>query len=101
MKIHPVFHVSLFEIYHPSKHLTKPQNIEPVIIDGYEEWNVEAILGSRISRNQLEYLVKWEGFPDCENTWEPVSNIKSCKDLINEFHLLNPSKIKKEPVIRS
>jgi len=29
-------------------------------------------------------LIKWEGFPSSENTWEPIENL-SCDDLIKEF----------------
>ena len=32
-----------------------------------------------------EYLVKWEGYQDCDNTWEPVSSFNSCMWLLKEF----------------
>jgi len=37
---------------------------------------IETILDHRKLRNRWEFLVKWENFPNSENTWEPYSNIK-------------------------
>jgi hypothetical protein len=27
--------------------------------------------------NKLQYLVKWVGYPDSDNTWEPVDQIRA------------------------
>lgn len=35
------------------------------------------------------YLIKWEGYPDAENTWEKVYDM-SCPDLIAEYERCNP-----------
>ncbi|KAJ0064459.1 hypothetical protein NL108_006820, partial [Boleophthalmus pectinirostris] len=32
------------------------------------------------------YLVKWRGFAEAENTWEPKSNLK-CRKLMKQFHV--------------
>ena len=40
---------------------------------------------------RLHYLVKWKGFPDFENSWEPLANIPAC-GLVKEFHRRNPGK---------
>jgi len=42
----------------------------------YEEFNVEKILEERTKHRRKEYLVKWEGYSDSENTWEPYKNVK-------------------------
>ena len=55
MKIHPVFHASLLEIYHESTILGRSQPTSPSVeIDGCEEYEVESILDSRIRRGKLE-----------------------------------------------
>ena len=32
----------------------------------------------------INYLIKWKGYDDKDNTWEPIENIY-CEDLIKEF----------------
>jgi hypothetical protein len=93
MKIHPVFHVTLLEPYTQSTipgRMTEPAS--PVIIEDEVEYEVEAILDSKVSRRRLLYLVKWKGYPDSENSWEPTSNVKNACKLVKQFHARYPQK---------
>jgi hypothetical protein len=41
----------------------------PTLIDGEEEYEVEAILNSQMRYNHLKYLVKWKGHDNGHNSW--------------------------------
>ncbi|XP_077124620.1 uncharacterized protein LOC143781741 [Ranitomeya variabilis] len=64
---------------------------QPVVIDGQEQFVVEEIIDSRIRRNRLQYLIRWQGYPPEEDSWEPVENINA-QQKISRFHQRFPEK---------
>ena len=45
-----------------------------------------SILDSRLHRGNLQYLVKWLGYTEEYNTWEPLSNLKNAEEAVKDFH---------------
>ena len=53
--------------------------------DDEELFIVEKILGHRHgSDNKLEYLIKWKGYSEKHNSWEPEVNFLD-KEVINKY----------------
>ncbi|KAH7300668.1 hypothetical protein KP509_24G073700 [Ceratopteris richardii] len=93
MRIHPVFHVSMLEPYQISPlRGERPSPSPPIEIDDHEEFEVEHVLDSRISRGRLEYLIHWKGYDISDRTWEPAENLQRAPIKVREFHKKNPTK---------
>jgi len=90
-KIHNVINVSCIHLYHPP---VAGQSIifpEPVTVEGTPEYKVEEIMDSRLKCDKLEFLVKWSGYTNDYNIWEPEANCANSRDIIEEFYKSNPS----------
>ncbi|XP_045790920.1 chromo domain-containing protein LHP1-like isoform X1 [Trifolium pratense] len=55
----------------------------PSLDDGFYE--VEVIRRKRIRKGKLEYFVKWLGWDESANTWEPPENLVGVPDVIEAF----------------
>ena len=80
--IHPTFHVSLLEPYRTRPGVEPPA---PIAIDGGEEWEVEAVLAEAMKGKKRRYLVRWKGFSEAENSWEPEEHLVNAKERLQEF----------------
>jgi hypothetical protein len=92
--IHPVFHIDLLTPYKETiTHGPNYQRPLPDLVNGEEEYSVEKILDSRLfgRRQRLQYLVKWEGYPDADNMWVDKDDVFA-DDKVREFKQLNPDK---------
>lgn len=60
-----------------------------VSLDGKSIYNyeylVEKILAHKYKHKQNMFLVKWKGWSQEANTWEPLENLSNCTELLEEF----------------
>ena len=93
-KIHNVFHATLLTPYkETSLNGSQSQEPAPELIDGQPEWEVEQILCVRRYRRQVQYLIRWKGFSEAHDSWEPATNIHA-DELIQEFYKRHPKAIR-------
>lgn len=57
---------------------------------------VEKILKKRTKNGRVEYYLKWYGFSEGFNSWEPEENVDNCSDLLSDFEEERRSEIKRK-----
>jgi hypothetical protein len=83
MRIHDVFHVSLLKPY-VSGHGAPPPPI--LSVEGDLEYEIERIIDHRVHRGHAtQYRVRWKGYSAEHDTWEPMSNLRNCRELVQQY----------------
>ena len=75
-RIHLVFHGSNLKRFRSEEFEREERPPSPIVLDGEEEYEVEAILKHKGKGSQHLYLVMWTGYPITEASWEPKSHLK-------------------------
>ena len=88
-RIHPVFNSNVLK--RAATNLFLGQRLQnkppPDIIEGQEEYKVEAILDKKVKRNGVQYRVKEKEYE--KTTWEPTSNLGQARDAVKDFEQRN------------
>jgi hypothetical protein len=88
-KIHNAFHAAVLHPYKETE-LHGPNFTEalPDLVEGHEEWEVDNVLASRHTgqRKTLQYLVRWKGFSEAHDSWEPKRNLGNATLKVKEFY---------------
>jgi hypothetical protein len=95
-RLHNAFHAALLSPYRETSEHGKAQPAPtPELVEGEPEWEIETILTSRHHghKKELQYLVKWLGYPESDISWEPVENVHAPK-LTLAFHKEHPAAAK-------
>jgi len=103
--VHPVFHASLLEPYSKKGSIPHPvaDQRDTLREFGDDVYEVEKITDRRQDENgRWQYLVKWVGYPDEENSWEPGPNISASalQRFWNDKGIQQRRKPKEQPIKR-
>ncbi|KAJ9519625.1 hypothetical protein QJQ45_013359 [Haematococcus lacustris] len=81
-RLHPVFHVSLLKKYTGSQGFHPPPVME--WLEDAPHYEVHSLLSHRQVRfkKRMEYLVKWTGYDDTYNTWEPEAMLAGAPQIL-------------------
>jgi hypothetical protein len=83
-----IFHIEKLK---PAGEVAEPFSVTDIKPPQYnEEFHVEKILAFEQRTNGKRYLVKWEGYPDSENSWEWEWYCEGAQDRIRDFMKTNP-----------
>ena len=90
-KVDTPINVSHLQPYKPSTIPGQQITLQsPIEVEGEPEYLVEEILDSRLCYNKLEFLVKWKGYTDENNSWEPEDNCTNARSAIAQFYWKYP-----------
>ena len=67
------------------KQLLMTEQSGSVDLEADNYYTVEKILDKKKQGKKNMFLVKWEGYPESEATWEPSSNLRNVKDMLTLF----------------
>ncbi|RZC53530.1 hypothetical protein C5167_012376 [Papaver somniferum] len=59
------------------------EQLPPKLDEGFYE--IEHVRRKRVRKGQAQYLIKWRGWPETANTWEPIENLQACVDVVDAF----------------
>jgi hypothetical protein len=60
---------------HPGTAIATAAEVENAAVPEDFFWEVEAVIGRRVHRGRAEYLIRWKGCSEDDNTWEPSANL--------------------------
>jgi len=85
-KLHDVFHATLLSPYTETE-VHGPNHMKPTpdLVEGEEEYEVEAIIAHRKRGTGYQYLVKWKGYPTSDNSWEPARHLTNALEILEEY----------------
>ena len=64
----------------------------PIEVDGIPEFEVQAVLDTRIRRRALQYFVDWVGYDESDRSWERANVVHNATEAVDSFHKKIPAK---------
>ena len=71
---------------HPGNIIAADVEAAAEISDFY--WEVESVVGRRVYRGRVEYLIRWKGCGEGDNTWEPAANLCDTASWVHMYYYM-------------
>lgn len=87
MRIHPVISIAQLEPApkQPDRFNRMRTTEPPSVVEGGDVFEVEHILGKRMSRKETQYLVKWFGYGDEHNVWYNEEDLSEAQEAVKDY----------------
>ena len=82
-RIHPVFHISQLKGV-----VGNVEREQEILVQGGSKFEVDSIVGMRIVKGTRQFLVKWKGYEDFNNTWVPEAELGNAKEAVRDYFSL-------------
>jgi len=66
----------------PGRTQAKPA---PILVEEMPEWEVEEVLDHHERYGKAQFLVKWKGYPNSDNSWERLECLENVMDLVQAW----------------
>ena len=83
IRIHPVIHTTMLNPFKTR------EGEDPMEVDDEEDqlfYEVEGIIDSRRFGRTVKYRVRWKGYGEADDTWQPIDTLQGQMGMIREFH---------------
>ena len=86
MKIHPTINIANVRKYHQRQRPQRSRQPSPIAHDNAWAYEAEEVIAERVNGSRREFLVRWKGYDQDEDSWEPASNFKNKNPAVIVLH---------------
>ena len=91
LKLHDVFHIDRLSPWKGNDiNGLQPPPPGPLTVQGKEEYEVSHIRDVRKFGRTLKALVRWKGYGEGDDTWEPIKNLDHASEALADFYRRHP-----------
>jgi hypothetical protein len=84
---HPVFATDMLKLYHDNPDNQRITEVPDDTDDDEVQYEIEHLVNHKVINGKDFYLVRWKGYDQDEDTWEPVSNLEeTAAEMIAKYH---------------
>ena len=79
-----MLYISLLKLYIRRAGEEPPGSVS---LDEDNRYQMESIRKERVLKGKTQFLIKWVGYSEYQNTWEPPEYLEECNKFLEEFYM--------------